>query len=1214
MNKLKKFIGSLLLISILSACAPSGHLLNAAEPKATAFFDPTSLGVESAPSPFASDKERLDQIKLERQGVDALDSDLLAKIETARNRANDKAVIQGIFDDVLEKDEQHELKKDTLEQKQSTSIRQLAASSSLVSRLVQKVRDVTQTKMQQRLKNREDVLKATVKSESVLDSLKEANELLQDNLDAELELILSPEEKALVGEVEADYLYSLEGSETFPNDPEVNNQWEIGAVLSQFSSHFDTPASSSERIVVAIIDSGVDYSHEDLVGHIYNPVTCFDENGTTTPNGCPYGGWDYVDDDNDPMPNSGETHGTQIAGLIGAQNDSNLGIASLSNNLVDIMPIRVTDGGYIELSNIIDAIYFAVENGADVINMSFTGPTYSSTLEDAIEYAENNGVIVVTAAGNYGLDIDSTPTYPASYDFENVIAVSALNADNTLASFSNYGDQTVDFAAPGVELVTTNINDGYSVVNGSSFSAAIASAMAGALLAQGSDPLSVFAGLDESPSLAQQTIDGRVLGAAVDLPPTVPYSLPQLNATATDPTYGDYYIQAKGGMNVASGTYELSYDNLNPYLAAPTTYYPGNTSASSYMLLYGNKFIFNWSAVSGAFAYGLYIRDLNTGQLVYDVDNGIVGSVWTIKDIFTPGHKYRWNMRSYDSKGDRSAFSGYRFFEIASAPTKPVTSSPGSTSAPGSSYVSTSQTFSWSDTGADYYELNVRDTTTNTFIRDEFEVSGTSHQVTTLVSGHTYKWDVRACYDSPGGCSGYATDRYFTIGAVNGAPNVPGAYGNTSVLRNVSYDLTLYHYHDPNGDSVKFYVDWGDGSATASSSSYIPINTPHVMSHTYTATGTPCIKARSYDGDDYSPWSSCKYVSVTQGSSGPDLVGRLETSNDSLSASAYTTVDFEVENIGGSTATNDFEIDFYLSRDSNISAAHDQWLGTYSTTTNISASGEISAVKGFVLPDAGHSSYYGDGEYFIGMVVDAQNDVAEASETNNAGRGIGIDIQTIYVNGTQSGGLRFDVSNISTQAAGQNFTVTVNTTPSNFSGNLQLTSALGKPSKQFIVISNGYGQQTISLDTPGANRLYVSGGSVAGTSNYFNVTGTHDDGNAHLKITDKRGEVLANVPVTITCASSQSTCSTSPETESSNANGIVSFDGKYAGKYRLTINYDGHVTVKEITIGASFGSVFSIDIPIPSNDNYNPVILIPGLGGSTEGSCSITFCPSSNLH
>jgi subtilisin family serine protease len=237
---------------------------------------------------------------------------------------------------------------------------------------------------------------------------------MQQALDEELNAVLTPTEKAEIGRVEADYLFELEEIENFPNDPQVNNQWEIGAVLSQFESHFNTQASTSERIVVAMIDSGVDYTHEDLVGHFYNPATCFDETGTTTPDGCPFGGWDFVDDDNDPSPKIGETHGTRIAGLIAAQSDSNLGIASLSNNLVDLMPIRVTSGTQIELSKIVDAIYFAVENGADVINMSFAGPTFSQTLEDAIDYAGDNGVIVVAAAGNYGTDNDIAPIYPAS--------------------------------------------------------------------------------------------------------------------------------------------------------------------------------------------------------------------------------------------------------------------------------------------------------------------------------------------------------------------------------------------------------------------------------------------------------------------------------------------------------------------------------------------------------------------------------------------------------------------------------------------------------------------------------------------------------------------------------------------------------------------------------------------------------------------------------
>lgn len=1203
MRKLNRWCSSVILLALITSNLAPIASARAAELKAPAFFDSKNLIQESAPSPFASDEERLYIEKLRQYGVETKNPELLEKIELAKNNAKNKINQNKQFKETLQK------RKQNISGQKDTEADLLSKQKQLFDQFNDSRFTPEQKKLEMKnfFQERNQSVDAVKRQQSELDDLKAINDKLQQDLNTELDVVLTPEERAEVGDVEADYLYSLEDFE-FPNDSEINNQWEIGSILSQFPSHFETEASTTERVVVAIIDSGIDYMHEDLVGHFYNPATCFDEMGTTTPDGCPFGGWDYVDDDNDPRSESvSETHGTEIAGLIAAQTDSNLGIASLSNNLVNIMPIRVTDDNYIELSNIIDAIYFAVENGADVINMSFSGPTYSSTLEDAIEYAETNDVIVVTAAGNYGNNIDNTPSYPASYDFDNVIAVGALNSDNTMASFSNYGDDTVDFAAPGTNLVTTNIDGGYTIVNGTSFSAAIASAMAGALIAHGEDPLIVFANLDESPTLAQRTIDGRVLGAAVDLPPTEPLPLPQFNATATDPIYGDYYIYAKGGMSVASGTYELSLNNLNSYLGVPSTYTPGNTS--SYQLRYGDTHLFGWNPVSGAAWYGVYVRDMTTGELIVDRDAATVGVTLSINDIFVPGHSYRWNMRAYDSNGDYSAFSGLRYFEIATAPTTPDVYGPGATTAPGGSYVDSSQLLSWYNVSADYYEVSLRDRDTNILILDEYVVdNGTTYQTPSLAAGHSYKWDVRACYDN-GGCSSYSNDRYFRIGSTNTAPNSPTSYGSVSAIKNVAYSLGVVQNWEADNDSIRFNIDWGDGQSDTTS--YVSVGTVINELHTYTSTGTFCIKARSYDSEDYSPWSGCKYVVVSTAVTGADLVGEIETTDDSLLASQTTTIDYTILNIGGTTVTDDFTVDFYLSTDQNISAADDMYIGTDNVTSNISASSEISDTASVTMPPAGYSGYYGDGRYYVGIIVDAHEDVTEVSESNNASRSLGVDTKPVQVSGTQSGVLSFTVSFSGTATSGEPFALTITPNQGGYSGQVSLEALFGTISPNKVHLD---GSDTISVtlnSNPGINWIMVSdsenGGS--GTTDSFYLNGSAIDyGNVKVTVVDGTGNPLAGATVKLLCSSTGSTCSNSSVYEQdSPSNGAVTFSGVTAGRYIVSVTYEDHTDTSHILdVGSGFTLLNqNISVSLPVNADLTPIILVPGIIGSTESESAV---------
>jgi len=270
-----------------------------------------------------------------------------------------------------------------------------------------------------------------------------------------------------------------------PNDPLFSQQWGLPSIIGKGTQNL--VYSSENPKIVAIIDTGVDTTHEDITGQMWTSDSCVDENGDPVLGGCKKGGYDFVDHDSDPFPDDNQYHGTAVAGVIGAATNNGTGIASISGigaeNLqpVQIMSLRAccTTEGYFQSGAIASAIRFAANNGAQVVNMSFGGPTFSQSIHDAIAEAEKKGVLVVAAAGNYGSNNDTDPLYPASYDLPNILSVAAIDPTDSLASFSNFGSQSVDLAAPGVNILTTTPGNAYTALSGTSFSAPFVSAMTG---------------------------------------------------------------------------------------------------------------------------------------------------------------------------------------------------------------------------------------------------------------------------------------------------------------------------------------------------------------------------------------------------------------------------------------------------------------------------------------------------------------------------------------------------------------------------------------------------------------------------------------------------------------------------------------------------------------------------------------------------------------
>ena len=290
----------------------------------------------------------------------------------------------------------------------------------------------------------------------------------------------------------------------------VKDMWHLGNI-SAFAAW--ERRAGREGVVVAVIDTGVFLNHEDLRGNIWTNDREIPDNGVDD-DGNGYvddvHGWNFVRGNNNPtaelvfQPASGcapnpskkqtyELHGTHVSGTIGALGDNGRGIVGIARD-VRIMPLKVMGGpcGSEMTSNIIQAVQYAVENGANVINMSLGGGGRSEILLEQLKAAGERGILVVAAAGNEAKDNDMRPSYPASFDLATLISVAASGADDGLARFSNFGATSVDLAAPGVRILSSvpegstpqGPKSGYVPLSGTSMAAPVVAGAVALMIAQ----------------------------------------------------------------------------------------------------------------------------------------------------------------------------------------------------------------------------------------------------------------------------------------------------------------------------------------------------------------------------------------------------------------------------------------------------------------------------------------------------------------------------------------------------------------------------------------------------------------------------------------------------------------------------------------------------------------------------------------------------------
>jgi subtilisin family serine protease len=328
--------------------------------------------------------------------------------------------------------------------------------------------------------------------------------------------------------------YRLTLCDTTPNDPRFGDQWGLHNTGANFpgggvaGADVSAPrawdiSTGDSNIIVAVIDTGIDYTHEDLKANMWvNPGEIAGNGQDDDGDGYvdDVYGYDFADHRPDPMPDPAATagaktgHGTHCAGIIGAVGSNGVDICGVNWN-VRLMALKISDtNGVISIAAAIEAIDYAWKHGVRVVNASWGGYVYSEALQSVIQTAGLHGMLFCASAGNEANNNDITPAYPSSYGLDSIISVAATDNRDRLANFSNYGATTVDLAAPGVQILSTLPGNTLEAWDGTSMATPFVAGAAALLLSVHSNmspaelKAEILDSVDLTPALVGKTVTG----------------------------------------------------------------------------------------------------------------------------------------------------------------------------------------------------------------------------------------------------------------------------------------------------------------------------------------------------------------------------------------------------------------------------------------------------------------------------------------------------------------------------------------------------------------------------------------------------------------------------------------------------------------------------------------------------------------------------------
>jgi subtilisin family serine protease len=411
-----------------------------------------------------------------------------------------------------------------------------------------------------------------------------------------------------------------------PNDTDFDLLWGLhntGQWVNGSRGIFDADIDALEAwklfqdssdTIVAVLDTGVDYTHPDLNANIWknekelHGIDGYDDDGNGYTDDV-YG-WDFYSNDKNPMDEG--DHGTHVAGIIAAEMDNTTGIAGVAPN-ARIMVLRFMNGDG-SVSDEIDAINYAIEKEVKIINMSFGSYNSSTPEREAMRDAGEAGILFIAAAGNRNTNNDgSSSLYPASYNLSNIISVAATDQDDRLWEDSNYGAISVDVGAPGVNIYSTTPDNHYSYKNGTSMATPHVAGLAALLRGKNMDLRNL-----EIKSIILETVDSL-------------YSL-------------DGITTAGGRINALN---TLTYELPNPP-AAPGDLVVATGSSSSITL--------TWSDDSDD-ETGFIIERREAGDVIYEEIGAVPSDTETYRDTrLYEGTSYSYRIFAYNA-GGRSDYS-----------------------------------------------------------------------------------------------------------------------------------------------------------------------------------------------------------------------------------------------------------------------------------------------------------------------------------------------------------------------------------------------------------------------------------------------------------------------------------------------------------------------------------------------------------------------------